>query len=104
LTDLAVLAAKQGRMDEAEPLLGRAQAIVEASRGPEYPTIAVILIERAKIQLLRGETEEARASCKRALQIARDAWGPEHPTVLEAEALYASVSPEPAATADHGAG
>jgi tetratricopeptide (TPR) repeat protein len=104
LADLAVLVAEQGQLDEAELLLRRAQTIVEASRGPDYPSIAPILIELAKIHLRRGDTEKSRSCCERALKIASDSWGPEHPTVLEAEALYASISGEPAAAVDHGAG
>jgi tetratricopeptide (TPR) repeat protein len=103
LANLAVLTAGQGHLDEAELLLRRAQTIVEASRGQDYPSIAPILIELAKIHLRRGDTEKSRTCCERAMEIARNSWGPEHPTVLEAEALYASISDEPAAAVDQGA-
>ncbi|CAN0358203.1 unnamed protein product, partial [Scytosiphon promiscuus] len=49
----------QGKYTEAEPLYARAQAIEEKVLGPEHPSLAATLHDRAGLLKSQGRCEEA---------------------------------------------
>ncbi|CAN0390435.1 unnamed protein product, partial [Laminaria digitata] len=87
----------QGKYAEAEPLYARCQAIEEKALGPEHPSLATTLNNRAgllgsqvraarnsgKILLLAMQCkfEEADPLCLRAIEIGEKTLGPDHPSL-----------------------
>ncbi|CAN0413880.1 unnamed protein product, partial [Laminaria digitata] len=90
----------QGKYAEAEPLYARCQAIEEKALGPEHPSLATTLNNRAGLLSIcssaflalttflmqfyatfQGKYEEAGPLCERSLAIREKALGPDHPDV-----------------------
>ena len=66
---------------EAEPLLHRAQAIDEASYGPDHPDVAIDLNNLAQLLQATNRLGEAEPLIRRALAIDEASYGPDHPDV-----------------------
>lgn len=84
LVDLAELYRGQARFDEAEPLLRRAIALLEALHGAQHRLLVRPLNSLALICRAQGRYDEAAPLCQRALAIAEGAHGAEHPTTAAA--------------------
>ncbi len=69
LVNLGVLLTKQGRYEEAAPLLSRAQFIQETELRPGHPDVAVRLHAQAKLLSERGDQAEAVAAARAAEDI-----------------------------------
>jgi CHAT domain-containing protein/tetratricopeptide (TPR) repeat protein len=67
----------QGRYAEAEPLYGRARAIIEAI-DPEHPIAGTTLSNLARVYRAQGRYAEAEPLYTRALAINEKAHGPDH--------------------------
>ena len=83
LADLAVVAGRQGRGDEALDLGRRALEIYERGVGPDHPNVATILNNLGLQLAPRGEVDDALAHYDRALRIREAALGPDHENVAE---------------------
>ncbi|CAM9866665.1 unnamed protein product [Sphacelaria rigidula] len=68
----------QGRYTEAEPLYEQCQAIEEKVLGPEHPSLAATLHNRAGLYEAQGMYKEAIAGVERALAIRRKSLGENH--------------------------
>ncbi|HST24273.1 MAG TPA: CHAT domain-containing protein [Blastocatellia bacterium] len=72
---------KQGRYDEAIPLVERWLAIVENVLGPEDQNVATALNNLAYLYEEKGDYTKAEPLFQRALAIREKALGPQHPDV-----------------------
>ncbi|CAN0433527.1 unnamed protein product, partial [Scytosiphon promiscuus] len=70
-----------GKYTAAEPLYARAQAIVEKVLGPEHPSLAATLNNRAGLLRSQERCEEAEPLYQRCLSIDENIYGPAHPEV-----------------------
>lgn len=84
LNNLAAIAERQGRFDEAGRMYSRAVSIREMSFGSNHPGIAISLTNAGVIQLRTGDPVSAEATFKRAAQIFESAHGDEHPFLASA--------------------
>jgi tetratricopeptide (TPR) repeat protein len=74
---------KQGRYDEAIPLVERWLAIVENVLGPEDHNVATVLNNLAYLYEEKGDYTKAEPLFQRALAINEKALGPQHPDVAQ---------------------
>ena len=95
LTREMVILQQAGRHAEALPLAIRALQLVEASVGPDNPTIAVYVDHLGVLYHALGETEKARQSFRRALEAQERILGMEHvaisTTLVHLAKLYVSL-------------
>ncbi|CAN0457881.1 unnamed protein product, partial [Scytosiphon promiscuus] len=73
----------QGKYTEAEPLYARCQAIEDKVLGPEHPSVAATLNNRAGAlsPVFPGRCEEVEPLNERCLAIEEKVYGPDHPEV-----------------------
>lgn len=83
LADQAALLRKQGRYDEAIPIVERWLAIVEKALGPRDPNVATALNNLGTLYQDKGDYAKAEPIFKRALAIRENAVGPGHPDVAK---------------------
>ncbi|MGH8521729.1 MAG: tetratricopeptide repeat protein, partial [Gammaproteobacteria bacterium] len=81
LNNLAQLLQDTHRLEEAEPLMRRALAILEKILGAEHPSVATALNNLATLLQNTYRLEEAEPLMRRALAIDEQSYGPEHPKV-----------------------
>jgi hypothetical protein len=81
LINLAGLLQDTNQLAEAELLIRRALAILEASYGSDHPDVAASLNNLAQLLLNTNRLAEAEPLMKRALAIAEASYGPDHPKV-----------------------
>ena len=81
MSALGVLLWSKATYAEAEPLMRRALAIVEAAFGPDHPAVAKLLNNLASLLQATNRLTEAEPLLRRALAIDEAAYGPDHPTV-----------------------
>lgn len=79
LNNLATIAEKMGRLDDAVRLCARAIAVRELSFGPNHPGIAISLTNLGVFQARSGDVAGAESSYRRAAQIFEVANGMDHP-------------------------
>jgi CHAT domain-containing protein/Flp pilus assembly protein TadD len=89
LNNLASVLQEDGRLDEAEPLYGRAIALYEEAVGAEHPSLGQALSNFAVLHLLRKDYDRAGPLYRRALAIREKALGPVHQDVAISLAAYA---------------
>ncbi|CAM9212844.1 unnamed protein product, partial [Ectocarpus sp. 8 AP-2014] len=81
---LARVLEEQGKHEEAELLYGRVQAAYEKALGPEHPSVATNLNNRAGLLFLQGKYAEAEPLYERSQAVREKTLGPEHPDVASA--------------------
>ncbi|GGK84080.1 hypothetical protein Ppa06_43320 [Planomonospora parontospora subsp. parontospora] len=94
--DLAVLGAvlaAEGRHDEAEEALLRAEAVFRRRLGADHYEVAVCLVNLAHLDALRGRAREAGRRYREALRIKRLALGDDHPEVARLAAAVRDWPP-----------
>ncbi|MFO0615745.1 MAG: serine/threonine-protein kinase [Polyangiaceae bacterium] len=71
--DLAIgqVRRRQGKLEDAAPLLDRAVALREAELGPDALEVADALVERSELELARGDAEGAKRDATRARDVAK---------------------------------
>ncbi|CAN0522243.1 unnamed protein product, partial [Scytosiphon promiscuus] len=69
----------QGKYTEAEPLYARSQAIKEKVLGPEHPSVATTLNDRAVLLESQGRREEVEPRNERYLAFVEKVYGVDHP-------------------------
>eukprot|EP00903_Cladosiphon_okamuranus_P006199 g6096.t1 len=79
LDTLADALRRQGKLDEADPLLVRAIEIKERALGPDHPSLATSLGTRATVLEAQGKYDEADRLYVRCIEIRERALGPDHP-------------------------
>ena len=89
--DRARLYTDQGRYAEAEPLLQRALAISEKTRGPEHPDVAVTFSNLGLVYLGEQRYTEAEPLFQQAVVIFERGLGPANPHVAQALLNYATL-------------
>jgi eukaryotic-like serine/threonine-protein kinase len=90
----------RGRFAEALALHDEALALVERTRGPEHPQIAMVLGNRVRALEMLSRGDEARRSLDRVLAIRRAVFGPDAPVVGEA---YRQIGDADNQAGDHDA-
>ena len=70
----------------------RAQAIDEASYGPDHPDVAIDLNNLAQLLQATNRLGEAEPSICRALAIDEASYGPDHPDVATASTTWPNVA------------
>eukprot|EP00903_Cladosiphon_okamuranus_P022363 g20568.t1 len=93
----------QGKFSEAEPLYERCQAIEEKVLGPDHPSLATTLNNRAGLLESQGKLEDADPLYARVLEILGATVGEEHPNyasalnnralLLESQGKYEEAEP-----------
>jgi len=83
---------KQGRYQEAVPLLERSLAVREQSLGPDHPDTANSLNNLAMIFKKQARFKEAVALCQRALDICERVLVPDHPQTATVRSNYVDLS------------
>ncbi len=83
LSLLAVALERQGRAEDALAVHDEALALAESVLGPQHPTTAMVLGNRAALLRELGRAEESRASLERVLAIRIASYGPDAPLVGE---------------------
>lgn len=78
LENLAGALRKQGELEEALELNGRATEIKEATLGPRHPSVASSLNHRALLLQDAQMYEEAEAISRRSVELLEEIHGPEH--------------------------
>jgi hypothetical protein len=94
LNNLAHLLHVTNRAAEAEPLIRRALTILEATYGPNHPTVAIRLNTLAQLLQATNRLREAEPLSRRQVQIFEAfgaATGRDHPHIDGARANYASI-------------
>jgi len=86
-----MMRARQGKWDEAGPLLARAVARTEEHFGPDAPALAQALNVRSNLLRQVGDYAAARTDLERALAILEKAYGSEHPHIAKTLHNLASV-------------
>ena len=66
---------EQGRYDEAAEALEKAISIVRSARGDDHPVMAMVLMNRARVDMARGDARAAAPLFERALLIRQRAFG-----------------------------
>jgi tetratricopeptide (TPR) repeat protein len=88
---LGVALRDQGKLDEAAAALERARQAYETLYGPDFPSIAGVLLNLGLLHVQRGDLAEARRTDERALAILDKALGPAHVDVGRALTNLAQV-------------
>ncbi|MEM7151949.1 MAG: tetratricopeptide repeat protein [Myxococcota bacterium] len=78
------MSVRQAEYANADEAYASALALQERTRGPDHPSTAQILNERARVQSHLGRPDDAQQSLERALEIIKKAYGPDHPEVAGA--------------------
>ncbi|MCC6676034.1 MAG: serine/threonine protein kinase [Phycisphaerales bacterium] len=73
-----------GDFDRADALLGRAQAIADATADVPPTTLADLAGVWSTLRLEQGRLEESRVQARRALDLLTEALGPDHPSTINA--------------------
>ncbi|MSO99441.1 MAG: tetratricopeptide repeat protein [Acetobacteraceae bacterium] len=81
MSAVGTLFQSRNQPQRAEPLLGRALALLEASRGRQHPSVATGLIQLAQVVQSNRGPEEAVPLIRRALAINEASFGPNHMNV-----------------------
>ena len=81
LSSLGALYQRQGRLEEAEPLLTRALPLMKSSLGPDHPAVATGLNNLALVYAGQGRPSEAEPLFKQSLESMEKTSGLEHPNV-----------------------
>ena len=82
---------EDGGFEGQRPLLERALALSERTRGPEDPDVAMCLFRLAENALETRDDARARVLLQRAVAIYETAWGGDHPYAAMARARLAAV-------------
>ena len=81
MSELGVVAERQGRLDDALALIRQAETIEVAAVGPEHPDAADYLEREASVLTSQGKLADTEPLLTRAIAIYRAAYGNEHPRV-----------------------
>jgi tetratricopeptide (TPR) repeat protein len=79
-----------GRLAEAEREHEEARRILERTVGPEFPFLAVILLDLGTLRVEQGRVPEGEALHRRALDLGERTLGPKHPDLAEGLAAVAA--------------
>ena len=82
---------RQGRLDEAEPLLLRALELKEQALGPDHPDLAPTLTNLGLVYAATGRVPEAALLFERALAIQEKKVGGAHPALRRTLIALADV-------------
>jgi tetratricopeptide (TPR) repeat protein len=83
MNQVALLFNAKTRYAEAERLMRPALAIIEASYGPDHPSVAATLNNLARLLQDTDRLAEAEPLMRRALAITEASYGPDHPSVAD---------------------
>jgi eukaryotic-like serine/threonine-protein kinase len=86
MRNLAYLRIEQGRLTEADHLLGEAQRIQREWLGQDHPMVARAAVHQAELARRRGHLEEAVAVSRRARDAFERLGMGEHPAAIDARA------------------
>jgi hypothetical protein len=91
LNVLAEIVRLQGRLDEAEALCQRSQALTEKAFGADHINLDGCLASLGRIRLAQGRDAEAEQFLRHSLAILEQVVVPEHPERIAREEEYAAV-------------
>ena len=91
MNQLGLLLTGKALHADAEPLIQRALAITEETRGPDHPNVAACLNNLTQILQDTDRLAEAEPLMRRALAILESSFGSDHPTVAISLSNLAAV-------------